>query len=443
MNKDRLFWIWLSRRLGPGSRHYMALLDRFNTPYEVFEASEESLVEACPALTERDLAALADKNLDEAYEIVGYCSRNGISLLCYDDPRYPLTYRSLVDPPLLLYYRGTLPDFQTKLHIAVVGTRKMSEYGRRTAYKIAYELAAAGTVIVSGMALGIDSVAACAALEAGGVTVAILGSGIDVPYPTEHAKFQEIIESRGVVMTEFAPGVRPLGHHFPMRNRLISGLSQGTLIVDADEGSGALITADRALAQGRALYAVPANIGDRNASGTNRLIREGAHVVLAAEDILNEYKLLYRGAIRYGQSASLGRKSDYNGEALARMGVYSRTVGGNSRIPAQRDIDASVAPSAPTAPTRAPSPVRKTKTPVKEEQQTPTPAVTADRSAELLATMGEREKRVFEAIPMDNPIAIDRLLSTGYGMGELLTALSLLEIKGLIQTLPGGLYCRA
>ncbi|MBO5898277.1 MAG: DNA-processing protein DprA [Clostridia bacterium] len=443
MNKDRLFWIWLSRRLGPGCRHYMALLERFHTPYEVFEASEDSLVEVCPELTARDLAALADKNLDEAYEIVGYCSRNGISLLCYDDPRYPLTYRSLVDPPLLLYYRGKLPDFQTKLHIAVVGTRKMSEYGRRTAYKIAYELAAAGTVIVSGMALGIDSVAACAALEAGGTTVAILGSGIDVPYPTEHAKFQEIIESRGVVMTEFAPGVRPLGHHFPMRNRLISGLAQGTLIVDADEGSGALITADRALAQGRALYAVPANIGDRNASGTNRLIREGAHVVLAAEDILNEYKLLYRGAIRFGQSATLGRKSDYNGEALARMGVYSRTVGGNSRIPAQSGIDTSDAPSAPTAPTRAPTPIRKAKAPVKEEQVAPTATVTADRSAELLATMGEREKRVFEAIPMDNPIAIDRLLSTGYGMGELLAALSLLEIKGLIQTLPGGLYCRA
>ena len=442
MNKDRLFWIWLSRRLGPGSRHYMALLDRFHTPYEVFEATEEALAEACPALTERDLAALADKSLDEAYEVVGYCSRNGISLLCYDDPRYPLTFHSLVDPPLLLYYRGKLPDFQTKLHLAVVGTRKMSEYGRRTAYKIAYELAHAGVVIVSGMALGIDSVAACAALEAGGTTVAILGSGIDVPYPTEHKRLQEIIESRGVVMTEFAPGVRPLGHHFPMRNRLISGLSQGTLIVDADEGSGALITADRALEQGRALFAVPANIGDRNASGTNRLIREGARVVLAAEDILNEYKLLYRNAIRFGQSASLGRKSDYDGEALSRMGVYSRTVDGGSRVPAQSGIDAAQTPQAPQAPVREPSPLRKSKAPVKE-QETSRETVTADRSAELLSTMGERERRVFEAIPMDRPIAIDRLLVTGYGMGELLTALSLLEIRGLIQTLPGGLYCRA
>ncbi len=442
MNKDRLFWIWLSRRLGAGSRHYMTLLDRFHTPYEVFETSEESIAEACPTLGERDLAALADKSLDEAYEIVGYCSRNGISLLCYDDPRYPLTFRSLADPPLLLYYRGTLPDFQTKLHMAVVGTRKMSEYGRRTAYKIAYEMAAAGVVIVSGMALGIDSVAACAALEAGGLTVAILGSGIDVPYPTEHARFQEIIESRGVVMTEYAPGVRPLGHHFPMRNRLISGLAQGTLVIDADEGSGALITADRTLEQGRALYAVPANIGDRNASGTNRLIREGAHVVLAAEDILNEYRQLYRHALRVGQSASLGRRSDYNGEALSRMGVYSRTVDGSGRVPAQSGIDAAPLPQNEAAPARKPSPVRKGRTPL-EEQAEPTPTVSADRSAELLATMGEREKRVFEAIPMDHPIAIDRLMSTGYGMGELLTALSLLEIKGLIQTLPGGLYCRA
>ena len=164
--------------------------------------------------------------------------------------------------------------------------------------------------------------------------------------------------------------------------------------------------------------------------------------MLAAEDILKEYKLLYRGAVRFGQSASLGRKSDYNGDVLSRMGVYSRTVDGGSRVPAQASVDAPPTPPTDASPARKPSPVRKSKAPVKEQETAPR-EVSSDRSAELLATMGEREKRVFEAIPMDTPIAIDRLQSTGYGTGDLLAALSLLEIKGLIQTLPGGLYCRA
>ncbi len=440
---DKIFWIWLSRRLGPGNKWYARLLEEFGTPYEIFKANEEEILTTLTMLGDRDRRALCDKNLDEAYEILGYCQRNGISLLCYDDKRYPLSYRSLTDPPLLLYYRGRLPDFQTKLHIALVGTRKMSEYGRRTAYKIAYELAHAGAVIVSGMALGVDSVAACAAIEAGGTTVALLGCGIDVAYPPEHAKFQRIIEQRGAVMTEFAPGVRPEGYHFPLRNRLISGLSQGTLVVDAAEGSGALITADRALIQGREVFAVPANVGDVNAAGTNRLIREGARVVLCADDILKQYEVLYRKTLRPG-SAALGRRSDYSADALSRMGVYSRTVDGQSRVPAQQ-LEAQPA----TAETETQLKKRRANTiEVATGADKATEAVSgqlpaADHSAEILSTLGERERRVFEAIPMDHPVAIDKLQSAGYGTGELLTALSLLEIKGLIQTLPGGLYCRA
>lgn len=439
---DRLFWIWLSRRLGPGCKLYPALLDRFGTPYDIFNADDEEISATVPELDAKTRAILCDKNLDEAYEILGYCRRNGISLLCYDDPRYPLSYRSLKDPPLLLYCRGTMPDFQRRLHIAVVGTRRMSEYGRRTAYKIAYELAHAGAVIVSGMALGVDSVAACAAVEAGGMTVALLGNGIDISYPSEHAGFQKILEERGAVMTEYAPGVRPLRHHFPLRNRLISGLAQGTLVLDAAEGSGALITADRTLDQGRDLFAVPANIGDINAAGTNRLIREGARVALCADDILSQYTKLYRPTLRYTTSASLGRKSDYNGDALARMGVYSRTEDGYERVPAQALATETVQKEKSVkSRKKAPAKVRADKAPEPSAPEVTPPR--ADHSAEKLASLSERERRVFDGIPMDHPVAIDRLQSLGYSTGELLTALSLLEIKGLIQTLPGGLYCRA
>ena len=447
--KDILFWIWLSRRFGAGSKLYPVLLERFGTPYDIYNADEEEIAALMPELSLRERRALCDKNLDEAYDIAGYCKRGGYSILCYDDARYPLSYRSLSDPPLLLYYRGTLPDFQNRLCIAMVGTRKMSEYGRRIAYKIAYELAAAGVIIVSGMALGVDSVASCAALAAGGQTVAIFGNGIDVAYPPEHAGFKKILEQRALVMSEFAPGSEPKGSNFPIRNRLISGLCQGTLVVEGAEGSGALITADRALSQGRDLYAVPANIGDPNASGVNRLIRDGARVVLCADDILKQYSLLYRHTTSAASSASLGKRSDYDGEILTRMGVYSRTVGGHERVSA-----ATLTPTQPSDEAKpeikAPKPAPKSKksepraTRPKAEAAPPkTVPCEADHSAEILQSLGERERAVFEAIPMDHPLAIDRLQSLGYSTGELLAALSLLEIRGLIQTLPGGLYCRA
>lgn len=449
--KDILFWIWLSRRIGPASKLYPALLERFGTPYDLYNADDEEIAAVMPELSARNRRALGNKKLDEAYEIAGYCRRNGYSILCYNDARYPLSYRSLVDPPLLLYYRGTLPDFQNKLCIAIVGTRKMSEYGRRVAYKIAYELAAAGVVIVSGMALGVDSVAACAAIAAGGQTVAIFGNGIDIAYPKEHASFKRVLEQRGLVMSEYAPGSEPLGSHFPARNRLISGLCQGTLVVEGPEGSGALITAERALSQGRDIFAIPANVGDPNASGVNRLIRDGARVALCADDILGQYSLLYRHSTKPTASASLGKRSDYDGEMIARMGVYSRTVDGHARVSAAKERLVSEAPSAVAVPTSAPpkqvekknsTPQKKTASPVSNPKAEPK-ACEPDHSAKILESLGERERRVFEAIPMDSPLPLDRLHSLGYSAGELLAALSLLEIRGLIQTLPGGLYCRA
>jgi DNA protecting protein DprA len=322
----------------------------------------------------------------------------------------------------------------------------MSEYGRRIAYKIAYELASAGAIIVSGMALGVDSVASCAALAAGGQTVAILGNGIDVAYPPEHAGFKKILEQRALVMSEFAPGSEPKGSHFPIRNRLISGLCQGTLVVEGDERSGALITADRALSQGRDLFAIPANVGDPNASGVNRLIRDGAHVVLCADDILKQYSLLYRHSVNAMSSASLGKRSDYDGEMLARMGVYSRVTGGYARVSAATSLEAPATAEQPVRQekktTRKTAPAPKSEK-VEQPMQPKSEPCQADHSAQALASLGERERRVFEAIPMEHPLAIDRLQSLGYSTGELLAALSLLEIKGLIQTLPGGLYCRA
>ena len=463
---EQMFWIWLSLRLGAGNKLYPLLLERFGSAYDVFEAGAERLREMVPELSEAQLIALSDKRLEDAFAVEEYCRTHGIRILRYNENAYPFSYRALTDPPLLLYCRGELPSFQNQLCVAIVGTRRMSEYGRGMAYKIAYELASAGVIIVSGMALGIDSVAACAAMKAGGKTVAVLGGGIDVPYPPEHEHFMDIIANNGVLFSEFAPGSEPRKTHFPIRNRLISGLCQATVVIDADEKSGALITADRALEQGRDLFAVPANVGAANASGTNRLIRDGAHVAVSANDILSHYEFLYTNL----QRPVCGKLSDYDPATIASMGVYSRVVGGYVRVPAQQ-----AGATVPTERTSAPavSPISQKKTDHIKDKRSPDATVSGketskapttskinneeekdprlsprdannqgDRSAAAVASLNDTQRTILDAIPADEPIAVDKLKRLGYPMGALLAAISVLQIKGLVRSLPGGMISR-
>lgn len=461
---EQMFWIWLSLRLGAGCRMYPLLLERLGSAYDVYEASEERLRELVPELSDAQLNALADKSLNDAFGVEEYCRTHGVRILRYNENEYPYSYRVLNDPPLLLYCRGELPAFQNQLCVAIVGTRRMSEYGRSMAYKIAYELAMAGVIVVSGMALGIDSVAASAAIEAGGKTVAILGGGIDVPYPPEHEGFMEIIAQKGVLFSEYAPGSEPMKQHFPVRNRLISGLCQATIVIDADEKSGALITAERALDQGRDLFAVPANVGGINASGTNRLIRDGARVVLSAQDILSHYDFLYTNL----HPIRCGSQSDYDPAVIAKMGVYSRVVGGFMRLPAEKagrsvaDMKARLTDDASigqkTKPTdkqtKGEDPGQNKKTSKKQDGKSPIgtkedPRLApknrndqGDRSAAAVASLTDVQRTVLDAIPSEEPIAVDKLKGLGLPMGTLLATISVLQIKGLVRSLPGGMVCR-
>ena len=457
---EQLFWIWLSLRLGAGSRLYPQLLEYFGSAYDVFEAREDRLRELMPDLSDKQLAALSDKRLEDAFAVEEYCRKHGIRILCYHEDAYPFSYRALSDPPLLLYCKGELPSFQNQLCVAIVGTRRMSEYGRDMAYKIAYELASAGAIVVSGMALGIDSVASCAAMKAGGKTIAILGGGIDVPYPPEHEGFMNIIANQGVLISEFAPGAEPKGTNFPIRNRLISGLCQATVVIDAEEGSGSLITADRALQQGRDLFAVPANVGAANASGTNRLIRDGAHVALSGRDILSYYEFLYTDLRHIPRSLN----SDYNGQALAEMGVYSRVVGGYVRVPAEQagalpktgpaKDRASSSVKAETSVSKRPAAAEKVKRTAKVPEPKPMTepedarispkdaSNPGDRSSAAVASLNETQRAILDAIPSEEPIAVDKLKHLGLPMGTLLAAISVLQIKGLVRSLPGGMISR-
>ena len=441
--KNRLFEIWFSLCCGVGNREFPQLLERFGTPYDLYNADENELegLPCSPSLKAR----LANKSLDEASRIMEYCKENRIGLLFWQDEQYPASLRPLRDPPILLYYRGRLPDLSVRLCISVVGTRSMSEYGKRIAYKIGYELGAAGAVVVSGMALGNDGVAAAGAILAGGSTVAVLGCGIDVVYPREHGKLLEEITARGVVMTEFAPGTPPEGKNFPIRNRIISGLSQGTVVVEGDLKSGALITARTAILQGRDIYAFPGNVGETNSAGTNKLISDGAVMVLRARDLLENYTFLYNDTLDMTKLTRAETRSDPDEGGLDRLGVCVRTEKPKAELP----------PPAPTASYRdrrreAPADNRRgsaSAQPRKAEAPKAHPAPSSvpargDASDRALKSLTDTQRRIFEALPLDHAVAIDYFTREGFSVGEIMATMTVLEIKGLTVTLPGGLYSR-
>jgi DNA processing protein len=212
---------------------------------------------------------------------------NGLGLVCWEDDEYPVSLRTIHNAPYILYYQGRLTLVQDK-SIAIVGARKASSYGRIVAHKLASELAGAGVVIVSGMARGIDTEAHRGALETG-ATIAVLGSALDCPYPPENKKLYQLIAEKSLALSEFPPGTRPEPGNFPMRNRIICGLSRGVIVVEAGQRSGALITADLALEQGRDVFAVPGPINSSASIGTNHLIQQGAKLVCSVNDIVEEY----------------------------------------------------------------------------------------------------------------------------------------------------------
>ena len=283
------YWLWLATRCG--ARSGKRLLEQFGSPEAIWQADRQAFVDI-PRLNKNKLDALMEKDLTVAEHIQADCLKQGIQILTLFDEAYPELLRNIPDPPLVLYVRGTLPDFTDRLSISIVGTRNCTRYGKQAAWHFAGNLAQRGVIIVSGMALGIDGTANRAAIEAGGETVAVLGCGVDVCYPWQHKQLMEDIVRHGAVISEYPPGTEPFGKNFPVRNRIITGLGQGTLIVEAPKKSGALISADLALEQGRDVFAVPGDINRPSSAGCNARIRQGAaELVQEPADILSQYQL--------------------------------------------------------------------------------------------------------------------------------------------------------
>ena len=293
---NTVYWIWLSLSCTVDTATFSTLIAKFGSAKAVYEADEYDIISTLgPKASDR--AYLINKDLERAEQIYAFCKKFKVGILTYDDERYPLSLKKILTPPPLLYYRGILPDFNNEFFVAVVGTRGLSEYGRKNAFKISYDLATAGAIIVSGMAKGIDGVGTAGAIAAEKPTVAILGSGIDVCYPPQHLTLAREIVKSGCIMTEYAPGTPPYKNNFPKRNRIISGLSRATFVVEGNERSGSMITARYAKEQGRDVYALPGNVGADTSQVTNLLLKNGAKPCTTAEDILSNYEKEYLGKI--------------------------------------------------------------------------------------------------------------------------------------------------
>jgi DNA processing protein len=304
---SREAYIALNMVDGVGPIRVRALLDRFSEPQAILSATKADLmqVEGVGDEVARSIISWREKvDLDGELARI---EKAAVHVVTRDDPEYPRNLREVYDPPIILYVKGTLSE-RDALAIAVVGSRRTTLYGQDMARKLAYQLGRVGVTVVSGLARGIDTAAHHGALQAKGRTVAVIGCGIDIVYPAENEKLaNEIIEKGGAVVTEFPFGVKPDKQNFPMRNRIISGWSLGTVVVEANLKSGALITANQAAEQGRQVFAVPGRADSILSRGTNKLIKDGAKLTEDAEDILGEFEyLLPKRATEEAEAATEG-----------------------------------------------------------------------------------------------------------------------------------------
>lgn len=299
-SKERLDpWVALRHLPGIGPLMFKRLLDSFGSPENVFAATRQELVKT-EGLPEKSIRAIMQADFsDAAKKVTAFCARSGCRIITLDDKEYPYRLARIPDPPPYLYAFGL--DLTTAPAIAVVGTRNPTRYGVSMARRLSGDLAAMGFIIVSGMARGIDSAAHVGAMDAGGKTVAVLGSGISVIYPPENRKLYYRIAENGTVISELPATEPPHAYNFPSRNRIISGMSLGAVVVEAARKSGSLITAKLAAEQGREVFAVPGNINSYKSTGAHDLLKQGAKLVEKAEDVVEELApLLVSGYAEYG-----------------------------------------------------------------------------------------------------------------------------------------------
>ena len=392
MNDQLLYWLWLSLRPRLGAKGLRGLLETFGPPDALYAADAEALKRAglAPGLCQ----ALLDKNLAPARAILQDCERLNLTVLTPDAAGYPAALRQTDDAPAVLYCRGRLPDFDRQPRIGLVGARQADARGLDLARRFGAEIAACGGVVVTGMAKGIDAAAAHGALAQGRPVVGVLGCGADVVYPRENAALFQLVAEQGCLLSEYPPGTAPNARHFPARNRIISALSDAVVVIQAAEGSGALITARWAAEQGREVFSVPGPAGDPLSRGCNQLLRDGAMLAESGLDVMREYLYRYPGAVRM---QNVECKMQNEGSGIKDQG--SGAVGAHSVRPSE------------------------------------VPAAKID-----LAALTDTQRAIVTALE-NGPLQLDALIDkTGLSAAQVLPQLTVLQIKGVISQAPGKIY---
>ncbi len=399
------YWVWLSCLTGVKPKTKHLLLEHFSDPQAIYFANETEY-NAVDGVGEVEKLALRNKDMDRVNEILGRCEEINAQIVTIGDAVYPERLRHIYDPPLVLYVRGKLPWLDEEVPIAIVGTRKATSYGITMGYRFGGELVRGGAIVVSGLASGVDTAGAKGALTAGGRCIGILGTAIDVVYPRENqALFSDVIY-HGALVSEFPPGYPTQGSNFPQRNRIISGLSAGVLIIEAPKKSGALITAARAAEQGRDVFVVPGNVDSPNCVGSNELIKDGAKAVMSGNDILVDYESIYPKKIRTLTEKELRKPASVKKEVK------------------QEERNAELKPAKPETgegflKLRVPNPLRMLRK--KETLEKQLSGLSADQLG-IITAIGDESAHVDDIAE-----------KTGLPVNKVLSELTMLQIKGYVN----------
>ncbi len=415
-----IHWLWLAHRPGVSDRMKAELLGHFSDPEDIYFADREAFGRI-DGITREMSQALADKDLTAAEKQLADAMKYKLHILTYRDVAYPKRLRHIPDPPLVLYYKGTLPDFDNSPVIGVVGTRKASAYGLNAAKKFGDEIARCGGTVVSGMAFGIDGMAMRSALSAGGSVVGILGCGAEQVYPPSNRALFADVERYGCILSEFPPETPPFKWNFPRRNRIISGLSCGVLVVEAPERSGSLITANLALEQGRDVFVVPGNLDQPTFVGSNRLLKDGGSLVSCGWDILCEYEDRFPGKIRRDTAAS-------------RQRLYPEEV---RRVEAENmKMSGKVAQK-----TAVPLDKRTKKEKYNKKDVDKSDSENYSDVNKNLSALSSEQQAIIRALSAGERLVDEVIAEVKLPAGRVSSALTMLVIKGYVKKLPGNRVC--
>mgnify|MGYP002339259571 FL=1 len=390
-------WIRLQSALGAGAA-LSEIIEYFGSAKALFDAGETEW-RMSPVLVPRQIEKLCESTEAQANEVLATCKMNGWQVVPYDDPHYPERLRSIFNPPAVLYVDGELPDIDNSIVIGIVGTRRASDYAVKAADVMSRGIAERGAIVASGGALGVDTAAHNGAMLAGGKTIAVLGCGLGTKYLMENKPLRDAVVKNGALITEFQPFTPASKYTFPIRNRIISGISLGVLVVEASVKSGSLITANYALEQGRDVFALPCSILDPAFAGTNKLIDDGAIVATKPLDLLYPYAEEY--GVKIDEVKSVGK-------IMRETGDKSANVYGKARDISFDNLQAG----------------RKKR----EARQ------------KAAAELSGKTKAVFNALGEEYQSADEISRAAGLSIGEALTALTALEIAGLAASAGGKRY---